>query len=131
MSGLKIIDFDTKGNVIRFYLGDTDCTDYWGDDWDDRPYEHNAGTVYEEYVKDTYDLLVPYDYNVFEPCDGQLNSPYSKEDMKNEKVPCIVIHKPDKDDYVCDFQYCVGNKKCTKIYFNTSLEQLEEIAKSL
>ena len=31
---MKIIDFDEKGNVVRFYLGDDNCEDYWGDDWD-------------------------------------------------------------------------------------------------
>ena len=24
-----------------------DVTEQWGDDWDDAPYEHNAGTPYE------------------------------------------------------------------------------------
>ena len=29
---MKIIDFETKGNVIKFYLGENSCDDYWGDD---------------------------------------------------------------------------------------------------
>ena len=49
---MKIIDFDKKGNVVRFYLGEDVCNDYWGDDWNDAPYEHNAGTVYNRYVKE-------------------------------------------------------------------------------
>ena len=44
---MKILDFELKGNVIKFYLGN--CNDWWGDDWDDRPYEHNAGKVYDQY----------------------------------------------------------------------------------
>ena len=40
----EIIDFERKGNVVRFYLGKNG--EQWGDDWDDAPYEHNAGKVY-------------------------------------------------------------------------------------
>ena len=47
----KIIDFERKGNIVRFYLGDVNNSNgYYGDDWDDVPYEHNAGKVYEQYV---------------------------------------------------------------------------------
>ena len=34
---LFVIDFETRGNVIRLYYGND--PDYWGDDWDDKPYE--------------------------------------------------------------------------------------------
>ena len=30
---------------------------YYGDDWDDAPYEHNAGTVYEWFVKGYIDIF--------------------------------------------------------------------------
>ena len=36
---MKIIDWDRKGNVLRLYLGEDRLEDWWGDDWDDRPYE--------------------------------------------------------------------------------------------
>lgn len=39
---MKIIDFERKGNLVRFYLGDDDLAEWWGDDWNDTPYEHNA-----------------------------------------------------------------------------------------
>lgn len=129
---LKIIDFATKGNVIRFYLGENSCTDYWGDDWNDAPYEHNAGKVYDEYIKQVYDIKIPYDYDVLEPCSGMLNSFYSKEDMKKEKVPCIVIYKPEEDDYGgWDFNRCVADKNCIKIYFNTTLAQLIKLTNNI
>ena len=35
---MKVIDFERKGNVIRFYLGKDDLTEWWGDDWNDTPY---------------------------------------------------------------------------------------------
>jgi hypothetical protein len=87
---VKIIDFEKHGDVVRFYLGADDCKDYWGDDWDDAPYEHNAGPVYDEYVKDYVDYIFPFDSFVLEPCDGAYNSEFSKEDMKKRTIPCIV-----------------------------------------
>ena len=29
---MKIIDFEKKGNVVRFYLGDNDLKEWYGDD---------------------------------------------------------------------------------------------------
>ena len=40
---MKIIDFAKKGNVVRFFLGKDDLKEWWGDDWDDCPYEHKYG----------------------------------------------------------------------------------------
>lgn len=73
----------------------------WGDDWDDAPYEHNAGTPYEyDYdapeqgvengcgiypkinIKKVY-FEIPYSYNL--PCTGYLNSPYSVDDINKRK----------------------------------------------
>ena len=64
---MKIIDFEKRGNVIRFYCGKDDCDDYWGDDWNDRPYEHNAERVYSEYIEEYIDVAVDIDYHVMEP----------------------------------------------------------------
>lgn len=88
---MKIIDFEHYGNVIRLYLGADDCKDYWGDDWNDAPYEHNAGRVYEEYIKGYVEFAFPLKYNVCEACDGYFNSPFSKQDMINRKIPCLTI----------------------------------------
>ena len=55
---LGIIDFERKGNVVRFYIGDTNAN-YHGDDWNDRPYEHNAGTVYDRYIDHYVDIAFP------------------------------------------------------------------------
>lgn len=88
---MKVIDFACCGNVIKLYLGEDNCNDYWGDDWDDAPYEHNAGCVYPEYVKECAEFAFPLRYDVCEACEGYSNSPYSKEDMKNKKVPCIIV----------------------------------------
>jgi hypothetical protein len=47
---MKIIDMHRDGRLIRFFLSQDECNDFYGDDWDDTPYEHNAGTVYDEFV---------------------------------------------------------------------------------
>jgi len=93
---MKIIDFYTYGNVIKLYLGADDCEDYWGDDWDDAPYEHNAGRVYPEYIQGYVEFAFPLKYDVCEACNGYFNSPFSKEDMINKKVPCITISTSTK-----------------------------------
>lgn len=120
---MKIIDFGRKGNVVRFFLGNDDCEDYWGDDWNDAPYEHNAGEVYPEYVKGYRDVAFPYDTLVLEPCDGQVNSRWNKEDMKKRRVPCIVTSPIDPDDYYFeDFDTVIGDDKATKYYFGDKME---------
>jgi len=115
---MKIIDFDRKGNVVRFYLGEKTedwgwtnpafkCVigsggyvtpewlkpsdSYYGDDWDDIPYEHNAGTVYDRYIKGHKDITFEDDDLVLEPCNGAYNSKWSKNDMVARKVPCIIV----------------------------------------
>jgi len=78
---MKIIDFKKKGNMVKFYLGQDDLEKWHGDDWNDTPYEHNAGTVYEEFVSGERVMVFGFDDVVFEPADGELNSPYCKVDM--------------------------------------------------
>jgi hypothetical protein len=75
--------------------------DQWGDDWDDAPYEHNAGEPYSPTIyhysdgriqKDPRDhnelglpkweiIKVAWDGNFDQPCDGYLNSPYSVQQI--------------------------------------------------
>ena len=111
---MNIIDFEKKGNVVRFYLGEKtpewgwtnpnykDYTGktptwlepqdlYYGDDWDDYPYEHNAGSVYDEFIKGHCDVAFDFDDLVLEPCDGEHNSEWCKEDMRDRYVPCIIV----------------------------------------
>lgn len=119
---MKIIDFEKKGNVVRFYLGDNDLEDWGGDDWDDSPYDCNASEVYDEYVKGYADVYFSIDMTVLEPAEDYhyTNCPYSKDDMKNGKVPCIIA---TDDEYAenCFGQYC-GSKHIVKFYFGDELE---------
>jgi len=87
---MKIIDWERKGNLIRFILGNEDLKDWWGDDWNDVPYQHNAGRVYDKFISGYKVIVVPWEYNVYEPKDfGQ----YSKNDMKSRNIPMLIITK--------------------------------------
>lgn len=121
---MKIIDFERKGNIVRFYLGADNCQDYWGDDWNDTPYECNAGRVYERFVLDHKDVAFNFDDLVLEPCDGIWNSNYCKEDMKNRMVPCLIV-VPAKMciDSVCDsFEKWVCVDGIKKYYFGDMID---------
>lgn len=121
----EIIDFKTKGNVIRFYLGKNG--EQHGDDWDDRPYECNAGTVYDEFVGDIVDLFVSFDCAVLQPSDGwNTNSRYCKEDMRDRNIPCIIIVPPEVNDdyYDDDFAHWVGSYNVIKIYFGDDIDDV-------
>ena len=121
---MKIIDWESKGNVIRFILGEDNDIAYWGDDWNDKPFEHNAGSVYSEFVKGYCDISFPFDYVIYEPNYGESNSEYSKEDMKKRIIPCLVII-PDfaivKEDYDYTFAKALANEKSIKFYFGDKL----------
>lgn len=94
MNWLKIIDFEKKGNAVRFFLGQDEMTEWWGDDWDDSPYELNAGQVYDRYVSAICDIYFPFDDIVLEPANDwhkSGDSRWSKEDMIERRVPCIIV----------------------------------------
>lgn len=115
---MKVIDFEKKGNLVRFYLGQDDDSDYWGDDWDDSPYECNAGSVYNRYIFGYADILYPFDYSVKEPCEGWnhgMSYEVSKEDMKEGACPCIVTG-PDGDYGEEDYFGLLSMKDRTQIY---------------
>ena len=120
----KIVDFETKGNVIRFYLGADDCFDYWGDDWDDRPYEHNAGEVYDRFVVGYADVYVDMNLTVYTPEDDwnyRGNSPFCKEDFKNRKAPCVIISRSDNWLGEC-YSEKLGDDSTIKFYFEDKME---------
>ena len=117
---MKIIDFECKGNVVRFYLGKDDCNDYWGDDWGDTSYESNAGRVSSDFIVGVRDMYFQFDSLVLEPCSGAYNSSYSKEDMKKRRVPCIIVVPKELHEgewYRYEFEYWVGADGIQKFYF--------------
>ena len=69
----------------------------WGDDWNDAPYEHNAGRPYgyhysklREYVAHSI-VKVAFDGPFDQPNSQHVNSPYSVEAINNGLVPWLVV----------------------------------------
>jgi hypothetical protein len=120
---IHIIDMERKGNLVRFYLGKNGKQ--WGDDWDDAPYEHNAGRVYDEFVTGTLDVSFNFDHQLFEPCDGTVNSRWTKQDMIDRKVPCLVV-LPKLDDFWCySFDDALGHPEAKKYYFGDIVNEVQ------
>lgn len=84
----------------------------WGDDWDDKPYEHNAEEPYNswsELIEDNEDwtkrkfkehkikhkilYFETKDWTERKPCDNFCNSPYSVKDINNQAVAWIHTDK--------------------------------------
>ena len=83
-----------------------------GDDWNDRPYEHNAEPPYEhwsELIEDNEDLwkrkwkhhpiqieslfFKTHDWSERKPCDGYVNSPYSVDDINKGAIAWLHTDK--------------------------------------
>ena len=116
---LCYVDGDNyPGCTITLYFTELEnVQDQWGDDWDDRPYEHNAEPPYEQDyskpeqgIKDgrgvypeigIYKVIVTGAYNILLPCSNTINSPYSVEDINKGVVPWLtILDKDDKPTYV-------------------------------
>ena len=132
---MKVIDFDKRGNVIRLYFGEDEETEYWGDDYDDAPYEHNAGRVYGRYIKQVADFAFPFECEVMEPADDwnyRGNSPFSKQDMKRRIAPCLIVVKGIDSWDICFSKYCASNDRehVLPIYFEDRFKQIVDNIKS-
>lgn len=126
---MQIIDFERKGNVVRFYLGKNG--EQWGDDWDDAPYEHNAGSVYDKYIEGKRDIAFPFDCSVLEPQDGAWSGSGSdccKEDMIKRRVPCIIVVPPElaADSWCDSFDHWIGCDGVKKYYFGDEMGGTED-----
>lgn len=123
---MKIVDFERKGNLVRFYLGEDDLEEFYGDDWDDYPYDSNAGKVYGEFIKGHVDIVFPFDYFVLEPSNDWNGNDVSKEDMAKRRVPCIIAVPPEVHGdsfYEDSFLRWVGAKGIRKFYFNDNMDE--------
>lgn len=122
----EIIDCTIRGNVIHCYLGKNGTQT--GEGWSERNYEDYAGTVHDEYVGAVKDIYVPYDDVVLTPAyiknSWKYGCGYSKDDMKERKVPCFIIApaKTYVDDYESDYlDRYLDNPEVRKYYFGDIL----------
>ena len=120
---MKIIDAQIKGNVVRFFFGEDELKEWWGDDWDDRPYDCNCGEVYEEYVSGYVDIAFPFDWWVSEPCKGIWNSPYSREEFMTGNIPLVAACKVE-DAWGDDFQSVIGKPSTITFYMGDKIKKL-------
>lgn len=71
------------------YFTTQNLDEQWGDDWNDAPYEHNAGMPYvprSDIGREGYEVWrVRTNNYLVEPKEGHLNSPYSVESITREK----------------------------------------------
>lgn len=108
----KLVYVKREDRFIKVYFINLSETDAYGDDWDDAPYEHNAGEPYyddDEGVKIKCFIIDDAYYYIHPPCDGYLNSPYSVEDINYRKeAPWLTFKKWDdkrKDFFSAGFLY--------------------------
>ena len=140
---LKVIDYNRKGNVIRFYLGKKTAAwgwtnpdykdlydgkrpewvkpsdEFYGDDWNDAPYQLNAGRVYDQFIYGWYDMYVPFDLTVIEGWEyihrllgnGDFYTHYASSISKNalaeRQAPVIAIYDKEGDKIL---QFYMGDK---------------------
>jgi len=77
----------------------------WGDDWDDAPYEHNAGEPYEDWQQKASPrwriYKAAWDGGFDEPCEGKLNSEWSVQDINRGAVPWLRTSRYSSGPKVC------------------------------
>lgn len=113
-------DFIPESKEYYAYFTPINLREQWGDDWNDIPYEHNAGRPYDsdnDNNKITI-ILIPFylnrDYMYPEvkfPEDyGGSNSPFSVENINLGAVPWIFIKGKEDSDViqagVSPFNFC-------------------------
>ena len=119
---MKIIDFERKGNVVRFYLGKDNATDYGGEGWEKYPYDR-AERVDEKHITGSADIAFPFDAMVLEPDCGEECCSYSKEDMKAGIIPCIIVIPPNvaNSSQRTQFSYWANGRGTLKFYFGDKM----------
>lgn len=77
-----------------------ELSEQWGDDWNDAPYEHNAGSPYffdkhdEKQGKTPWTIVqVAFNSSLEAPTEWHRNSPYSVQDINNKAIPWLQTGK--------------------------------------
>lgn len=133
---MKIIDFEHSvgSNHVRFYLGADDLETWRGDDWNDYPWEYNAGRVYDEYIMGFCDVDFPEGSLVVAPRDNLSGTGgVCKLDMVRRLSPCIVVVPPEavartvNEWFPDDFGRWVALDGVTRFYFGDQPPEGTEI----
>ena len=118
---MKIIGWKKKGNLVRFALGEDWLEEWWGDDYSDRPYEHNASDFpYDEYISEYIDIVFYWNVSVQEAADDwhyEGNSPFSMQDFIERKAPILVLAKQENDwEWPDNYSRLVCSDNTDKLY---------------
>ena len=54
-----------------------------------------------EFIYGTRTYYFDINWKVIEPCDGEINSNYCKNDFKSRKIPCVIVIKGELADRYC------------------------------
>ena len=71
--------------------------DQWGDDWNDAPYEHNAGEPYTGKGWKIFTVFFEADLN--EPCDDYRNPYYSVEEINKKAIPWLSPYSSSEHNF--------------------------------
>jgi hypothetical protein len=120
---MKILDVDCKGNLVRFHLGESDLKNWYGDDWNDTPFEHNAGPVYDQFVEKYLCVCFQWDYAIFTPDYGHLNSHYCRNVFKTGRIPILVAIKDEEgsSNYVSTFEQAIVHPNAELFYMGQEM----------
>lgn len=92
-------DFIPEISEMYAYFTPSNLFDQWGDDWDDKPYEHNSGIPYEDIKKGVEILRIPFyldpNYTKYPSSYGSGNSPFSVEMINKGAIPWIFYDNKD------------------------------------
>jgi hypothetical protein len=83
------------------YFTTQNLADQWGDDWNDAPYEHNAGEPYQYRPDSVSDkekkpwkiIKFAFESGLEQPEAWHYNSPYSVEQINNRAIPWLASGK--------------------------------------
>ena len=134
---MKVIDIERKGNVLRIYFGKDDLKSWYGDDWNDYPYEDNAGPVYEEFVQAYIDAYIPFDWDIVEACnylqdeDYYFKKEHCKNDFKDGIIPFLYLVPTNKyyDVTFLTQKELQKSNKVQHICFTDTLERVREVVR--
>lgn len=105
----------------KAYFTTKDIKKQWGDDWNDAPYEHNAGTPYfwrEDSGEEKWDIIDLYFESELQTPDfGHSNSPYSVEDINKGQVAWL-----ESPSY---------QKEATRVFAGTTIGEFLAVMKEI
>lgn len=147
MKNLMLIDFHKPEhdlNQIELYYGLEKVNGYCGDNWDETPYEEEAGKVYEAYLQKTTHYKLT-NCVALQPSDtDKENSGWCKNDLKEKLTPCLLL-VPKRvfwEYYGFDINYIdnpltvtydmmIGHPQTVKIYYGDTEEEVTKKIRSV